>query len=356
MNPSKTPSIAPTKTPTSSPTTVPSKSPSIPPTKTPTHSPTTTPTHSPSKSPTTIPSKSPSIPPTSSPTLNPSTTPTKIPSKSPTISPTKSPSIPPTKTPTLSPNTIPTTKSPTLSPTKYPTSKRPTINTPDFCLSGADFFHGNASDYQGHYVTTGTYNERDYYSERINKIESFVVYFNTPTNEWYLSETLGGTPILYCANTEITLPRDCENNWFTFLNDEWTDLYTSYGECNKVVCSTITVQSSGNSNCNGVFDYVSDNLFNNAEEGYYWGFNDYYSVFICANNVASINSGSGFLAYSVSVRYPQLVDGDIYSVSMIFPDTTMMMVLECDGCSGNDFQVMFILYYVYVMLCEIYID
>lgn len=219
-----TPSITPTKTPTKTPTNTPTKT--VTPTKTPTNTPTPTktPTNTPTvtKTPTNTPT--PSITPTHTPTRTVTPTPSITPSITPTrtVTPTKTPtpSITPTKTPTptVTKTPLPTfavtpTTTPSVSVTQTPTpstSKPYQCNQTSFCVS---ISLSGYSSYNGIYYNYGYFNSYPiFYSP--NALTPSYIYYNKPDTRWCLSQTSGGTCILFGPTGSSSLCPDLDETLF----------------------------------------------------------------------------------------------------------------------------------------------
>jgi len=219
-----TPSPTPTKTPTKTPTNTPTKT--VTPTKTPTNTPTPTktPTNTPTvtKTPTNTPT--PSITPTHTPTRTVTPTPSITPSITPTrtVTPTKTPtpSITPTKTPTptVTKTPLPTfavtpTTTPSVSVTQTPT---PSATSPyqceqsSFCMS---ISLSGYNSYNGVYYNYGNFNNYAIFYAPDALTPSYI-YYNIPETRWCLSQTSGGTCILFGPTGSSSLCPDLDETLF----------------------------------------------------------------------------------------------------------------------------------------------
>ena len=216
ITPTKTPSPTPTKTPTQTPT--PTKTPtntptsSITPTQTPTQTktptntptPSITPTHTPTRTVTPTPSITPSITPTR--TVTPTVTPT--PSITPTITPT--PTITKTPLPTF-PVTPTTTPSVSVTQTPTPSSTSPyQCEQSSFCVS---ISLSGYSSYNGVYYNYGNFNNYAIFYAP-NALTPSYIYYNIPETRWCLSQTSGGTCILFGPTGSSSLCPDLDETLF----------------------------------------------------------------------------------------------------------------------------------------------
>jgi YVTN family beta-propeller protein len=219
-----TPSITPTKTPTQTPTQTSTNTPT--PSITPTHTPTSsiTPTQTPTQTKTPTNTPTPSITPTHTPTrtvtptpsITPSITPTRT--VTPTVTPT--PSITPTitPTPTITKTPLPTfpvtpTTTPSVSVTQTPT---PSTSSPyqceqsSFCVS---ISLSSYTNYNGVYYNYGYFNSYPIFYAPDTLTPSYI-YYNIPETRWCLSETSGGTCILFGPTGSSSLCPDLDETLF----------------------------------------------------------------------------------------------------------------------------------------------
>lgn len=222
-----TPSITPTNTPTNTQTNTPTvtQTPSNTPTVTPTvtNTPTNTPTVTNTPTNTSTPSLTPTNTPTRTVTPSPSITPTTTPTPSVTATLTPTPSITPTITPTP---TITKTPIPTLpvSPTPTPSvSVTPTVTPSTTSLSGCVFNSvcvftnlTGYSQYDGTYYNYGGYNGYDIFYAPDASTPSFI-YFDTTNARWVLSETSGGTAVLFGPTKTYSKCPDLDETWFNSI-------------------------------------------------------------------------------------------------------------------------------------------
>ena len=247
-NPSPTPTTtpAPTTTPTRTPTTTPTKTttPTTTPTKTttPTNTKTPTPSVTNTKTPTVTPTvsitatvtKTPTPTPTITPTLSitPTNTPTRTQTPTPSVTKTKTPtptvtntstptlSITPTKTPTptVTKTPLPTfavtqTATPSVSVTQTPT---PSPSTPYQCEQGSfcvSISLSGYSEYNGTYYNYGNFNSYALFYSPDSLTPSYI-YYNTTETRWCLSETSGGTCVLFGPTGSISLCPDLDETLF----------------------------------------------------------------------------------------------------------------------------------------------
>ena len=219
-----TPSITPTKTPTQTPTKTPTNTPT--PSITPTHTPTSsiTPTQTPTQTKTPTNTPTPSITPTHTPTrtvtptpsITPSITPTRT--VTPTVTPT--PSITPTitPTPTITKTPLPTfpvtpTTTPSVSVTQTPTPSTSSpyqCNQSSFCVS---ISLSSYTNYNGVYYNYGYFNSYPIFYAPDTLTPSYI-YYNIPETRWCLSQTSGGTCILFGPTGSSSLCPDLDETLF----------------------------------------------------------------------------------------------------------------------------------------------
>lgn len=216
ITPTKTPSPTPTKTPTNTPTPTKTATNTPTPTKTPTNTPTVTktptntptpsitPTHTPTRTVTPTPSITPSITPTR--TVTPTVTPT--PSITPTITPT--PTITKTPLPTF-PVTPTTTPSVSVTQTPTPSTSSPyQCNQSSFCVS---ISLSSYTNYNGIYYNYGYFNSYPIFYAPDTLTPSYI-YYNIPETRWCLSQTSGGTCILFGPTGSSSLCPDLDETLF----------------------------------------------------------------------------------------------------------------------------------------------
>jgi YVTN family beta-propeller protein len=216
VTPSNTPTPTVTNTPTI--TSTPSNTPTVTPTVT------TTPTNTPTVTNTPTNTSTPSLTPTNTPTRtvtpSPSVTPTITPTSSETPTPTPTPSITPTITPspTVTKTPIPTLQ---VSPTPTPSvSVTPTITPSTTPLSGCVYESvcvftnlTGYSQYDGTYYNYGGYNGYDIFYAPDALTPSFI-YFDITNSRWVLSETSGGTAVLFGPTKTYSKCPDLDETWF----------------------------------------------------------------------------------------------------------------------------------------------
>ena len=221
--PSITPTITPTQTKTNTPTVTktPTNTPTV--TKTSTVTPTVTPTVTSTPTNTSTPSLTPTNTPTRTVTPSPSVTPTITPTSSKTPTPTPTLSITPTITPTP---TITKTPRPTLPVSQTPTpsiSVTPTITPSTTSLSGCVYQSvcvftniTGYNQYDGTYYNYGGYNGYDIFYSPNATTPSFI-YFDITNSRWVLSETSGGTAVLFGPTKTYSKCPDLDETWFNSI-------------------------------------------------------------------------------------------------------------------------------------------
>ena len=247
-NPSPTPTTtpAPTTTPTKTPTTTPTKTttPTITPTKTttPTNTKTPTPSVTNTRTPTVTPTRT--VTPTLTPTPSVTSTNTPTPSVTATHTPTRTSTPTPTNTATVTPtNTITPTKTPTpsitstntptptvtktplptfaITPTATPSvsvtqTPTPSPSTPYQCEQGSFCVSINLSgysEYNGIYYNYGNFNSYALFYSPDSLTPSYI-YYNTVETRWCLSETSGGTCVLFGPTGSVSLCPDLDETLF----------------------------------------------------------------------------------------------------------------------------------------------
>ena len=232
--PTKTPSPTPTKTPT--PTNTPTKTNTPTPTKTSTNTPTPTKTPTNTPTPSITPTNTPTVTKTATNTPTPSITPTHTPTRTVTPTPSITPSITPTRTvtPTVTPtpSVTPTiTPTPTITKTPLPTFAVTPTTTPSvsvtqtptpsatspyqceqnsFCVS---ISLSSYTNYNGVYYNYGYFNSYPIFYAPDTLTPSYI-YYNIPETRWCLSETSGGTCILFGPTGSLSLCPDLDETLF----------------------------------------------------------------------------------------------------------------------------------------------
>lgn len=271
------PSPTPTKTPTPTPTVTTTQT--VTPTKTPTPTLTNTPTVT--KTPTNTPTVTPTVTktPTNTPTVTNTPTNTSTVSLTPTNTPTRTitptPSITPTQTPTPSTTTTPTptvsitpTNTPTPSVTKTPLPAIPTSPTPTPSVSNSPTPTPSTTpvtgcsytsvcvftnitgytQYDGTYYNYGGFNGYDIFYSPGASTPSYI-YYSISQDRWVLSQTSGGTSILFGPTGVKSKCPDLDETWFNNIcptpTPSSTDIcntfdFTAVFDCNITSGSTPT--------------------------------------------------------------------------------------------------------------------
>jgi len=217
-----------TVTPSNTPTPTITNTPTV--TKTPTNTPTVTPTVT--KTPTNTPTVTNTPTNTSTPSLTPTNTPTRTVTPSPSVTPTLTPTSSNTPTPTPTPSITPTiTPSPTITKTPRPTlqvsptptpsvSVTPTITPSTTPLSGCIYQSfcvftnlTGYTQYDGTYYNYGGYNGYDIFYAPDATTPSFI-YFDITNSRWVLSQTSGGTAVLFGPTKTYSKCPDLDETWF----------------------------------------------------------------------------------------------------------------------------------------------
>lgn len=211
----KTPTVTPTvtQTPTNTATVTPTRT--VTPTVTPTHTVTPTNTVTPSITPTNTPTR------TVTPTNTLTATPTPTPSLTPTNTPT--PSITPTitPTPTITKTPLPTfavtpTTTPSISATQTPT---PSATSPFKCGQSSFCVFVNLTSYEqynGTYYNYGEFNGKAIFYAPDSVTPSYI-YYNSSQTRWCLSETSGGTCVLFGPTRSSSLCPDLDSVLFNTI-------------------------------------------------------------------------------------------------------------------------------------------
>ena len=203
--PTRTPT--PTPRPSSSPTRTPTPTPTITLTPTNTVTPSITPTNTPTR--TVTPTNTLTATPTPTPSLTPTNTPT--PSITPTITPT--PTI--TKTPLPTFAVTPTT-TPSISATQTPT---PSATSPFKCGQSSFCVFVNLTSYEqynGTYYNYGEFNGKAIFYAPDSVTPSYI-YYNSSQTRWCLSETSGGTCVLFGPTGSSSLCPDLDSVLFNTI-------------------------------------------------------------------------------------------------------------------------------------------
>lgn len=232
--PTKTPTSTPSHTPTSTKTPTPSitatstktPTPSVTKTQTPTQTPTrtVTPTLTPTPTVTATHTPTPSVTATHTPTRTSTPTPTNTATVTPTntitptVTPTPSITSTNTPTPTVTKTPLPTfaitpTATPSVSVTQTPT---PSPSTPYQCEQGSFCVSINLSgynEYNGTYYNYGNFNSYALFYSPDSLTPSYI-YYNTVETRWCLSETSGGTCVLFGPTGSISLCPDLDETLF----------------------------------------------------------------------------------------------------------------------------------------------
>ena len=233
-SPTRTPTPTPTitLTPTHTPTQTVTKTPTVTPTvtQTPTNTATVTPTRTvtPTITPTTTVTPTntitPSITPTHTPTrtVTPTNTLTATPTPTPSITATNTPtpSITPTitPTPTITKTPLPTfavtpTTTPSISATQTPT---PSATSPFQCGQSSFCVFVNLTSYEqynGTYYNYGEFNGKAMFYAPDSVTPSYI-YYNSSQTRWCLSETSGGTCVLFGPTGSSSLCPDLDDTLF----------------------------------------------------------------------------------------------------------------------------------------------
>lgn len=226
--PTPTITLTPTHTPTQTVTQTPTNTPTV--TQTPTNTATVTPTR------TVTPTVTPTVTNTPTNTVTPSITPTNTPTR--TVTPTNTLTATPTPTPSLTPTNTPTpsitptiTPTPTITKTPLPTfavtptttpsisatqTPTPSATSPYQCEQSSFCVFANLTSYEqynGTYYNYGEFNGKAIFYAPDSVTPSYI-YYNTSETRWCLSETSGGTCVLFGPTGSSSLCPDLDSVLF----------------------------------------------------------------------------------------------------------------------------------------------